>query len=200
MKTETRKLANTVFCSLILGLTIAFPSTLSADPILNIQPLSLNVQTGDTFEVEVTISEVEDLVGWQFDIGFDPSVLSVNGITEGNFLSGAGPMIFIPGFIDNVGGTLSMSAAALLGPFDGASGSGLLATISFTALADGFSLISISNELLVNSSLDLIAPATLNSATVKVSASNVPEPSTLVLSFSGLAGWLARTYQRKRSN
>src|SRR5579872_3309794 len=105
-----------------------------ADPILSIQPPSTSVGAGSNFAVDVNISNVSDLFAFQFDIGFNPGILSATSITEGLFLPGGGTTFFIPGTIDNIGGTISSNADTLIGAISGVSGSGTLAIIDFTAL------------------------------------------------------------------
>ena len=58
---------------------------------LFIDPSSLNVTVGQTFSLSVSISGVTDLYAFQFDIGYDPNVLSANTISEGAFLPTGGP-------------------------------------------------------------------------------------------------------------
>ena len=64
----------------------------------------------------------------------------------------------------------------------------VLAQISFSAVAIGTAVITISNVQLLDSNLDSIFPDPTVSATVNISAgSGIPEPSTFVLLSLGLA-------------
>ena len=109
------------------------------DPILSVQPSSLNVASGANFTVSVAVSGVTDLFAFQFDLGFNPSVLKADGVTEGPFLASGGSTSFVPGAIDNVGGDVSNNADTLLTAISGVSGSGTLASFEFTALGSGSS-------------------------------------------------------------
>lgn len=164
-----------------------FQANAFADPILSIQPPSTSVVAGSTFAVDVNISNVTDLFAFQFDIGFDPSILSATSITEGSFLPGGGTTFFIPGTIDNIGGTISSNADTLIGAISGVSGSGTLAVLDFTALAAGTSPIDIANVTLLDSTLSSISSTTTSGAAT-VTGVTVPEPSTLLLLGSGLLG------------
>jgi hypothetical protein len=87
--------------------------------------------------VPISISGVSDLYDYQFDVGFDPSVLQLQSVTESSFLSGAGTTFFLPGFIDNTLGTASFIADTLIGPISGASGAGILVELNFEVTARG---------------------------------------------------------------
>jgi hypothetical protein len=113
--------------------------------VMSIQPSTFDTTVGQTFSLDVFISGAVDLYGYQFDIGFDPTILSAVSVTEGPFLASAGTTSFFPGFIDNAGGTISFIADSLTGAIAGASGDGTLATISFSALATGTSSVGIFN-------------------------------------------------------
>src|SRR5579872_4655605 len=121
------------FGFVLVLLSTLLPSAF-ADAILSIQPASTSTSPGSTFAVSVDISNVTDLYAFQFDIGFNPATLAGVSVTEGSFLPGGGSTFFIPGFIDNTGGTIAFSADTLIGPIPGVSGSGTLATIDFTAV------------------------------------------------------------------
>ena len=83
----------------------------------------------------------------------------------------AGNTFFIPGTIDNVGGTATFTADTLLGPGPGAAGNGTLATFSFEAVAAESSAVGLSNIVLLDSNLNGIAfTSTEGSVTPKVCA------------------------------
>ena len=106
-------------------------------------------------------------------------------VSEGPFLGGGGTTLFIPGAIDNIGGSASDNADTLLTAISGVSGSGTLATFDFTALAPGGSSLSAFNVILFDSSLSGIDAAVTN-ASVTVPGSAVPEPRYAGLIACGL--------------
>jgi hypothetical protein len=167
---------------LLLFATIFFtPLPVFGDATVSIQPPAFSLGVGSSFDVFVGISGVTDLYAFQFDLSFDPAILSAASVSEGPFLPGGGSTLFLPGTIDNSGGTISFTADAFLGPGPGVSGSGTLADISFQALGPGTSLIDLSNVILLDSNLGEIAEFTTTSGSV-----TVPEPSTILLISMGM--------------
>lgn len=121
---------------------------------VSLVPSSSTVLLGSSFTVDIRISDVTDLFGWDIDIEFDPiTKVIATGVTEGPFL-GSGTT-FVPGSIDNGTGTVKDMANALSG-VGGVTGSGVLATISFDAIDVGFANFSLSRVLLVDSNVDSI--------------------------------------------
>ena len=163
-----------------------------ADSVVSIQPSVSIPGVGETFDVLVEISSVSDLYAFQFDISFDPAILSAIDVTEGSFLPGGGFTFFIPGSIDNIGGSISFTADILLTAVSGVSGSGTLADLQFQALTVGTSPVNLSNVILLDSNLSDIPYNTSNG-----SVSPVPEPATMLLLGSGLLGLVG--YGRIRS-
>jgi hypothetical protein len=159
----------------------------AAAPILSIAPSVLGVTQGDTFFLDINITDVNDLLGFQFGLQFDPTVLMANEVLEGGFLPSGGSTFFIPGSIDNVAGLIDISGDILL-EFAGVSGDGRLARVSFTAISAGTSALGLSDVLLLDSLFNSIDASTQGgSVTAAAStASPIPEPGTMVLVGSGL--------------
>ena len=140
---------------------------------------------GDTITADINISDVLDLYAFQFDLSFDPGILEASPATDGLFLGSGG---FFEGFTDNALGTMTFISDSLAGPVPGMSGAGTLASIQFTAVGPGTSLITVANLILLDSTLADIAAVT-NGSTVTVSA--IPEPGTVSFALLGLAALVA---------
>jgi adhesin HecA-like repeat protein len=153
----TLKLAGTIILFVVVVST-----TLMADPVLSVQPPSVNVTSGQNFSVDVIVSGVTDLFAYQFDLGFNPSVVRADGVTEGSFLATGGSTLFIPGSIDNVGGAVSNNGDTLLTAISGVSGGGTLASFEFTAVGGGSSSLDIFNTIVLDSSLSGITTTVQN--------------------------------------
>jgi hypothetical protein len=96
----------------------------------------VSVSSGDTFDVDITISNVDDLVAWELYLKFEPSIVQVVDADIGMFLA------------SNPGSSLIRKSDAyigrqFLGAADqrllGASGSGVLARVTLQAIGPGVS-------------------------------------------------------------
>lgn len=184
-----------IIAGLFLAPIFSLPSFADDVPILSIAPSSSTVGGGSNVVLDVNIANVTDLFAFQFDLSFAPGTVSAASIVEGAFLAGGGTTAFIPGTIDNVGGTIAATADTLIGPGPGVNGSGTLAVLTLTGLAPGTSSIDFSSVFLLDSNLTGIN-SSLQSGSVTVTSTAVPEPNTLVLLIAGMS-LLASRFLRK---
>ena len=140
---------------LVVVLSFGLPSGLFADALVSVG--SGTVAIGNILNIPVSISGVSDLYAFQFDLSFDAAVLDLLGISEGAFLPTAGVTFFSPGAIDNLAGTATFTADSLVGSVPGASGTGDLASFEFRAISFGSGDLTLSNVILLDSSLNDIA-------------------------------------------
>ena len=172
----------------------------AASPIVGfISPAGASA--GNDLSVSVQATGVVDLYAFQFDLLFDPARLSAVSVAHGTLLGDTG--MFLPGIIDNTGGSITFIADTLSGPVAGLTGNGTLAQITFTALTAGTSSLSLANAIFIDSTLaDATAGVALADGSVAVSdASGVPEPGSLGLAAAGLAGlWWAWRRSRRWSS
>lgn len=156
-----------------------------ASPVLSVTPSLSNVTVGTSFTLDVRISGVSDLFGWELDLGFGPAgLLNASPATEGSFL-GAGTF-FGGGTVNNGVGTITTMFNALSGTV-GVTGDGILASIGFQAMGVGTATLSLMSVQLLDSNLDIIFfdwPTDALAAVVNITqdgGTEVPEPSTLAL-------------------
>ena len=103
------------------------------------------VEVGDTFTVHLKTENVDDLVGWQSNITFNPAVLKVKSVSEGDFLKqGDGRTFFEKGTIDNSTGKITGLKTVQLSKGK-MSRQGTLLSIEFTAITDGKSRLTLDN-------------------------------------------------------
>jgi|KBSMisStandDraft_5_1062788.scaffolds.fasta_scaffold20302_4 Cohesin domain/PEP-CTERM motif len=182
-----------------LALLIALAAApVFATPIISVSPPASVVNVGNTVSVDIVINGAVDLYAFQFDIGFDPSILSATSIVEGALLPGGGSTIYLPGTISNASGTISFTADTLETAITGVTGSGTLAKVTFQAIGAGSSPVNVLNVTLLDSTLSGIAD-TEQAGTIRAvgSSAAVPEPTTLALVLTGVVG-LARRGRRRR--
>ncbi|RKU25555.1 hypothetical protein C6499_14785 [Candidatus Poribacteria bacterium] len=85
-----------------------------------------------TFTLHLKAADVSDLAGWQSNIHFDPAILKVNSVREGNFLKRAGGRThFQRGTIDNTAGRINGVSATRLTQ-GGVDGEGTLLSVTVT--------------------------------------------------------------------
>lgn len=143
---------------------------------------------GSPVTVEVAVANVSDLYGFQFDLDFNPAVLQADTSSEGPFLATAGTTFFVPGANDNIAGTVLATADSLIGAIPGATGSGVLALFSFTAVSPGATDISLGNVQLLDSNLNALDVTPVDAS---ITVAPVPVPGSLLLLTSavGLLGF-----------
>ena len=111
-----------------------------------------SANVGDSIQVNITVSNVQNLWGWQISgMRFNPAVLSLTKVAEGPFLQQAGQTMFSSTSSDSYAvdqGDLSQMYDILLST-SGVSGSGVIATLTFTVLATGTSQLNFNATSLV---------------------------------------------------
>ena len=113
----------------------------------------LNV--GDTFKINITVSNVADLYGWQFKLTYLNDALNASSISEGPFLKkdGASTFFWLAEFTDDYNATngLIVAACTRSGVESGVDGSGTLATIVFRVKAPISTLLHLFDTKIIDS-------------------------------------------------
>jgi hypothetical protein len=118
---------------LLLGLGIVLFSLPMAvhsegETVVQVSPLTTNVQPGESFSVDIRVENVTDLYGFDVTLHFNPAYLQVDSLALGSFLSsGFGGHGF-----NNTTGIINYYNTQMA-PEGPKSGSGTLFTINFTA-------------------------------------------------------------------
>ena len=134
------------------------PDSDVSDTTFSLSTDAMLVRSGDTFTLHLSAKDVTDLAGWQADIVFDPAMLEVVEVNEGDFLKTEDvSTFFLPGTIDNTAGKITkLSAARLSG---GVNGTGTLLSVIFTAKAIGETQVTLSNFQAGSSNSEVILSA-----------------------------------------
>jgi len=127
---------------LILACTLMFvaiEATQADSGVIAIEPAEIkDISPGGTFTVNVTVAGVSEVYGWQVNITFNPQILNVENVTEGSFLKQSNKTVFMK-TIHNTDGYVQLASTFYPVPEHGASGSGLLAQVTFTVKGSGSS-------------------------------------------------------------
>ena len=118
-------------------------TTIFVDP-----PIS-TAEVGQTFFINIKISNVVDLYGWEFRLKWNSTLLNALNVIQGPFLKQGGGTFFWPK-INNTAGYILVDCT-LLGDVPGVNGSGTLATVKFYAKNQGESILDLYDTLLLNS-------------------------------------------------
>lgn len=154
---------------LLSVLVIPFNAVLvRADPSTTVfvdPPTIKGTVIGETVTVNINVSNVNDLYGWQAGLTFNPDVLNCTGYHEGEFLKrGADP---IDGTFwinrskyttpwDNTEGIVLTHGCTLLGQIPGVTGSGQLGYLTFEVIETGVSDLHLTDVILVSSAVEII--------------------------------------------
>lgn len=158
------------------------------------------VNIGESFSVPITIADAANLISWQFNLAYDPSVLSAQSVVEGTFLASTGATLFGAGVIDNGSGLISLVTNSFVDFTPPPSGDGTLAVITFTALANGLSPLTLSNVFIdffdtgfsvTNGAVCVGGPSNAGCDTGGGGVTPVPEPASWALMALGLGCVLA---------
>jgi general secretion pathway protein D len=114
----------------------AGPATFSFDPASVTQP------TGSTFAVNVVLSGAQNAYSVPLQISYDPKMLQVVNVSNGNFLSHDGQAVALVHRDDDSTGTLQITATRPPGAA-GISGQGTVVTLTLVAKAPGQSTLTI---------------------------------------------------------
>jgi len=167
-----------------IGLLLA-SGTGHAAPIvsLDLDPLQAGVQAtlavplAGAIQVDVVVLGIDTppLAAFEFDLGFDPGILTLGTVTNGGFLND-------PFFFDVFPGAAGVRVEAAIRSFGGGpTGDGVLASLTFDTLGPGTSLLDL--EIVLLRPLGAIFP----DPTIPTDAVNdgvitiVPEPSSAAL-------------------
>ena len=121
------------------------PSVSSFAIPVYISPLSQTVSGGKNFTVNISIDPVVAISGGQFDIFFDPLLLTASSVEEGDLFSDYNTY-FNPGVIDNINGTISNVYCVITNAGASTTSPGTLAGIHFSAkYSDGITNLNLSS-------------------------------------------------------
>jgi hypothetical protein len=124
---------------LSLSLVLALPQlAMAATATIVSVTTPAEVEAGEQFTVNVAVEPGTEIAGVQFNLSFDPSLVTVDSVAEGNLLSqGGAATYFSLGSIDNVAGIVSGVAGAIVTPGQTVSAAGTFAIITVTAETQG---------------------------------------------------------------
>lgn len=198
MRHGTVSLIGFIFCMLCW-----MCSSVEAVPILSFDVSNSTPDISDIFTVDVVVTDVTDIFAFNIDVGFDSTILSVNTVAPGAFLGSGGGLTLgglgLFGFNTATPGEIQDINDSLLGLVPGVTGSGVLATITFTALSNGLSALDFLNvnSLAGTEALNSIGAPIIFTGASSADVNVIPEPGTLLLLLIGCGLFIALTQTRR---
>jgi len=117
--------------------------------VVFVNPQSSSAALGQDFVVNINISNVADLYGWEFKLGWNYTILHLQNVTEGSFLRNTGATFFTHSL--NSTGPHIVVDCTRLADLPEASGSGTLSTVTFHVQQSGSCDLNLYDPVLINS-------------------------------------------------
>lgn len=146
-----------LFAALVLsssGIEDSVQSATLTTAVVKITPQNVTACVFQDFSLNVSISNVTDLYGWEFRLNWTAPLLATVNVTEGSFLKAGGNTFFTYNSNDTMGHMIV--DCTLLGNVLGVSGDGVLATITFGVNGEGTSPLNLYNATLIDSNVNQI--------------------------------------------
>jgi hypothetical protein len=123
---------------------------------ISIAPSTLSVIPTQNFTLNINTQSITNLYSWELQFYYLNSIVNCTGAVEGGFLKIAGSTVWAAKNEPNYNATHGMIdiGASLVGAVSGASGSGVLASMSFEAMKYGNTSIDIANAIVLDSNLN----------------------------------------------
>lgn len=147
------------FVTILLQLHTTTISTQAATTTASIIPSSISAVVGQNFDVNITITDVSNLYGWEFRLSWNANLLNLTSVTEGPFLKSSNRTFFSSNFNSTSG--VMVVDCTLMGNVPGVSGTGTLSTITFHVENAGQGQLSLYGVTLVDpNNIDIPAVTT----------------------------------------
>lgn len=183
---KTDKLAKLLMiASIICSFVILSSAQAVGAAKIYIDPAKINAEkAGQSLTLEVKVSDVNDLYGYQFDIVFPASLLEVTKIESKHFLGAEADTFFLAGKIDNNKGRVTGIAESRKGAETGKNGSGTLLAFTIDIKQTSPGDITLEDVKLVKSNVTTIVPLTVTGASFE--KQEAPKMETVKQGESGL--------------
>jgi len=142
--------------SILLSILIPIKIVDANQTIMYVEPQTSTVEIFHTFQINISVSQVNDLAAWEFKLYYLNHYLNATQIQEGPFLKTAGQTyFFVKNFTDNYNSThgIIWASCTLLGQGPGAAGNGTLATITFKAKQAGTTTLQLAETDMLDSQM-----------------------------------------------
>jgi cell division septation protein DedD len=136
----------------LLSSFLVFTANAEATPVMKFSPTDIQLsepQIGSELQVNVTVENVNNLWQWATAVIWDPAVLNLTRVEEGEFLKSLGSGTLFPPLPNIQPGLIPEMSCTVLAPST-ANGSGVLAKLTFKILSVQQSTIKLNQTQLYN--------------------------------------------------
>ena len=190
---------------LLLALVLAYYVIIQAEAqqaTVQVIPASYTVpNVGSTFNITVTVQNVNDLFGFEFKLYYPNNILNGTSATQGPFLKAGGIQTFfvVPNFTDHYNATHGVLniLCSRVGNVSGVNGSGTLATATFRSTStNGPKILHLADVKLSDPT-----PAAISFTTADGEVTVIPEfPTALLLPLLVVSATVAITLENRSRN
>ena len=146
------------------------------NPTVRVDPAQSVVDVGETFTITVMIDEASNLGGFQFDLLYVTTTVTVDSVALGGFLGSTGRTVGLVGpIIDNQAGRVGFGAWTA-GSAPGPNGTGVLATVTLTTQGAGISPLDLQGVLVLDTKAEHQTP-TVEDGSVVAGGAPTPTPT-----------------------
>jgi hypothetical protein len=119
---------------------------------VSVSPSSVTVPVNQTFTISVTVTGVSDLYGWEFQLGWNSTLLNALNVSEGPFLKAGGSTFFTYEVDASAGNMIIDCTLTAPSATHGVSGDGTVGTVTFYATNVGQCSLDLHDVNLADSS------------------------------------------------
>jgi hypothetical protein len=138
-----------LIAAVYIGIYWPFSSVTHATRVF-VNPQNISAAVGQDFSIDIKVTDVVDLYGWEFKLGWNDTILHLQNVTEGSFLRNAGATFFTYN-LNSTGPHIVVDCTRLV-DLPQASGSGTLSTATFHVQQPGSCDLNLYDAVLINSS------------------------------------------------
>ncbi len=169
----------TIFLVISLVMLLAGVATASGNAVVSVSVPAGAIDPGEQFTIGISVVPNNAIAGIQFDLSFNPAIVTMESIAEGNLLNQSGASTYFnSGEINNVDGTVTGVFGAIISPGQTVAQAGTFAVITMTAgSTGGSSPLTLSNVVVGDVDSQSVPVSAIN-VTIDISATTpAPPPS-----------------------
>jgi len=154
---------------LVVCLTVLLPGIAYAagNAVVSVAAPSDALDPGEQFTINISVVPNNAIAGIQFNLSYNPAIVTLNSIAEGNLLNqGGASTYFSNGQTNNAAGTITGVFGAIISPGQTVATAGTFAVITMTVGSTGGSSPLTLSNVVVGDIAGHSIPVTVNSGTI----------------------------------